>query len=118
MNEDDLKKLMVGREVTGDYYRSDYGEKVSDEVVLSVKNVTVPGLIEDISFDLHKGEILGFGGLSESGMHEIGKAIFGASMTEKVKLFWLTEHTSTIFLQQLSTALLIHPKTVTMSRLC
>ena len=79
VNEDDLKKLMVGREVTGDYYRSDYGEKVSDEVVLSVKNVTVPGLIENINFDLHKGEILGFGGLSESGMHEIGKAIFGAS---------------------------------------
>ncbi len=70
---------MVGREVTGDYYRADYGEKVSDEVVLSVKNVTVPGLIDDVSFDLHKGEILGFGGLSESGMHEIGKAIFGAS---------------------------------------
>ncbi len=79
VTEDDLKKLMVGREVTGDYYRSDYGEKVSDEVVLSVKNVSVPGLIKDVSFDLHKGEILGFGGLSESGMHEIGKAIFGAS---------------------------------------
>ena len=70
---------MVGREVTGDYYRADYGEKVSDEVVLSVKNVTVPGIISDISFDLHKGEMLGFGGLSESGMHEVGKAIFGAS---------------------------------------
>ena len=79
VNENDLKKLMVGREVTGDYYRSDYGEKISDEVVLSAKHVTVPGLIEDVSFDLHKGEILGFGGLSESGMHEIGKAIFGAS---------------------------------------
>ena len=79
VNENDLKKLMVGREVTGDYYRSDYGEKVSDEVVLSVKDVTVPGLIKDVSFELHKGEILGFGGLSESGMHEIGKAIFGAS---------------------------------------
>ena len=46
---------------------------------MSVKNVTVPGLISNISFDLHKGEILGFGGLSESGMHEIGKACFGAS---------------------------------------
>ncbi len=79
VTEDDLKKLMVGREVTGDYYRADYGEKVSDEVVLSVKNVTVPGLIKNVSFDLHKGEILGFGGLSESGMHEIGKAVFGAS---------------------------------------
>lgn len=79
VNEDDLKKLMVGREVTSKYYRSDYGQKVSDEVVLSVKNVTVKGKIHDVSFDLHKGEILGFGGLSESGMHEIGKAIFGAS---------------------------------------
>jgi ABC-type sugar transport system ATPase subunit len=79
VTEDDLKRLMVGREVTGKYYRNDYGEKVSDEVVLSVKNVTVPGLIHDVSFDLHRGEILGFGGLSESGMHEIGKAIFGAS---------------------------------------
>ena len=76
---DRLKALMVGREIGDSYYRTDYGEKVSDEVVLSVKNVTVPGLIEDVSFDLHKGEILGFGGLSESGMHEIGKAIFGAS---------------------------------------
>lgn len=79
VTEDDLKRLMVGREVTGDYYRPDYDEKVSDEVVLSVRNVSVPNVLEDVSFDLHKGEILGFGGLSESGMHEIGKAIFCAS---------------------------------------
>ena len=79
INEEGLKKLMVGREVTGDYYRADYGEPISDEVVMTVKNVTVPGLIKNINFELHKGEILGFGGLSESGMHEIGKACFGAS---------------------------------------
>ena len=98
VTEDDLKRLMVGREVTGDYYRADYGEKVSDEVVLSVKNVTVPGLIEDVSFELHKGEILGFGGLSESGMHEIGKAIFGASYdrTGTVQLADGTEYTATV----------------------
>ncbi|MBQ9550670.1 MAG: sugar ABC transporter ATP-binding protein [Lachnospiraceae bacterium] len=79
VTEDDLKKLMVGRELGEHYYREDYGEKISDEVVLSVKNVTVPGVIYDVSFDLHKGEILGFGGLSECGMHEVGKAVFGAS---------------------------------------
>ncbi len=79
VTEDDLKKLMVGRELGEHYYREDYGEKISDEVVLSVRNVTVPGIIYDVSFDLHKGEILGFGGLSECGMHEIGKAVFGAS---------------------------------------
>ena len=88
VSEEDLKRLMVGREVTGDYYRSDYGSKVSDEVVLSVKDVSVPGLLNKLDFELHKGEILGFGGLSESGMHEVGKAIFGASYdrTGSVKL--------------------------------
>ncbi|MDO4632919.1 MAG: sugar ABC transporter ATP-binding protein [Eubacteriales bacterium] len=79
IDEDGLKKLMVGREITGNYYRADFGEKISDEVVMTVKDVTVPGQIENVSFELHKGEILGFGGLSESGMHEIGKACFGAS---------------------------------------
>ena len=78
VTEDDLKRLMVGREVTGDYYRSDYGEKVSDEVVLSVKNVSVPGLIHDVSFDLHKGEILGFAGLVGAGRTETMRLICGA----------------------------------------
>ncbi len=79
VTEDDLKRLMVGREIGNAYYRTDYGKPVSDEVVLSIKNVTVPKQIYNISFDLHRGEILGFGGLSECGMHEVGKAIFGAS---------------------------------------
>lgn len=79
VTEDDLKRLMVGRELGSKYYRTDYGEDVSDEVVLSVDYLTVPGEFEDISFKLHKGEILGFGGLSDCGMHELGKAIFGAS---------------------------------------
>lgn len=76
---DDLKRMMVGRELDNRYYRTDYGRKVSDEVVLSVSGVSVPGELHDVSFDLHKGEILGFGGLSECGMHELGKAIFGAA---------------------------------------
>ena len=79
MTEDELKRLMVGREIGSAYYRTDYGTPVSDEVVLTVKGVTVPGEIQDVSFELHRGEILGFGGLSECGMHEVGKAIFGAS---------------------------------------
>ena len=79
VNEDDLKRLMVGREIGSAYYRTDYGEPVSGTVVLTVSGVSVPGEIEDISFELHRGEILGIGGLSECGMHEVGKAIFGAS---------------------------------------
>ena len=80
IDEDGLRKLMVGRDIGTAYYRTDYDGRTSDEVVLSVKNVTVPGQLENVSFDLHRGEILGFGGLSECGMHEAGKAVFGASL--------------------------------------
>ncbi len=77
--EGQLKRLMVGRELSDRYYRTDYGEPVSKEIVLSAKNVSVPGQIRGLSFELHRGEILGIGGLSECGMHEVGKAVFGAS---------------------------------------
>ena len=79
VTEDDLKRLMVGRELNSRYYRTDYDRPAGSEVVLSVKNVSIPNQIHDISFDLRKGEILGIGGLSECGMHEVGKAVFGAS---------------------------------------
>ncbi len=79
VTSDDLKREMVGRELDDRYYRTDYDGTVSKEVVLSMKNVSVPGQFANINLDLHKGEILGIGGLSECGMHEIGKAIFGAS---------------------------------------
>ena len=96
VDEDSLKRLMVGRDIGTAYYRTDYGKENSGEVVLSVKDVTVPGQIENISFELHRGEILGFGGLSECGMHEVGKAVFGASWERQgsVKLADGTEITS------------------------
>ncbi|MCC8075886.1 MAG: sugar ABC transporter ATP-binding protein [Clostridiales bacterium] len=79
VDEDELKRLMVGRELGDRYYRTDYGEKISDEVVLSLKDVSVPGELDHVNLELHKGEILGIGGLSDCGMHELGKAAFGAS---------------------------------------
>jgi ribose transport system ATP-binding protein len=83
VTDNDLKRLMVGREISNKYYRTDYGQSVSKEVVLTAKDVSVPGQMKNVSFELHKGEILGFGGLSECGMHEIGKAVFGASYDRK-----------------------------------
>lgn len=78
MDEATIKKYMVGREMKGDYYRADYGTKVSNEIVLKVENVTSgSGLLMNFSMDVHKGEILGIGGLSHCGMHELGKVLFG-----------------------------------------
>jgi len=73
--EDELISKMVGRTIE-DMYSINHlkpGEKV-----LEVKGLTKLGKFEDISFELHKGEILGFFGLIGSGRTEIMRAIFGA----------------------------------------
>lgn len=74
---DELKRLMIGREVSGAYYRDDQKEDYWDEVILEVEELTVPGKCENISFELHKGEIFGICGLSDAGIHELGSAMFG-----------------------------------------
>lgn len=76
---EEIKRMMVGRDISGDYYRADREAKYEDEVVLSVENLSVAGELEDISFEVHAGEILGFCGLSDSGIHSVGKAVFGLS---------------------------------------
>lgn len=75
--EDKIKELMVGRKITGDYYRSDYDGSYGDEIVLKANNIYEKDVLENISLNLHKGEILGIGGLTDSGMHELGKIMFG-----------------------------------------
>lgn len=79
---------MVGRKVDNRYYRMDYGTEISKDVVFSMQHVTTHGLLKDVSLELHKGEILGIGGLSDCGIHEIGKVMFGAERdyTGEVKL--------------------------------
>jgi len=49
-----------------------------DEVVLNVKNLTRKGKFENISFQLHKSEVLGIAGMLGSGRTELLKSIFGA----------------------------------------
>jgi ribose transport system ATP-binding protein len=72
-----IKQLLIGRELIGNYYRSDYnGTPISDKVILKAKNLIGSGL-DNVSIELRGGEILGIGGLSHCGMHDLGKALFG-----------------------------------------
>ena len=72
-----IKSMMVGRELSGAFYRSDFDGSSSAEVVLSAEHITGAAMVEDVSLTLHKGEILGIGGISNGGIHEIGKLLFG-----------------------------------------
>ncbi len=71
-----IRRMMVGREIGEKYYREDYDTSHRDEVAIELKNVSF-GFIKDFSLTVHKGEMVGLGGLSGCGMHEIGRAAFG-----------------------------------------
>jgi len=73
---DKIKSMMIGRDLTGNYYRTEEEETRGENVILSVKDLTLPGVFNDVSFDLYEGEILAFCGLSDAGIHELGEAIY------------------------------------------
>lgn len=82
-DEDSIKSSMIGRELKGDYYRSDFDGSFGEETVLAASGVSYSDRLEDINLELHKGEILGVGGLSHCGMHTLGKVLFGAIQPDK-----------------------------------
>ena len=73
-NKDALIALMVGRELTN-YYTRDFLEP--GEVILKCEHISDGKMAKDASFELHKGEIIGFAGLVGAGRSETMKAIFG-----------------------------------------
>jgi ribose transport system ATP-binding protein/inositol transport system ATP-binding protein len=73
---DQLISMMVGRELT-QYYIKDTAPENGGEIVLSVHNLSKKGVLNDASFELKKGEILGFAGLVGAGRSELMKCIFG-----------------------------------------
>ena len=58
----------------------------TDEVLLRARNLSRKGAFRDVSFDLRRGEILGFAGLMGAGRTEIARAIFGADRLDAGRL--------------------------------
>ncbi|MBQ8830575.1 MAG: sugar ABC transporter ATP-binding protein [Oscillospiraceae bacterium] len=73
--ESELVSLMVGRDV-GDTYKNLVRNDNIGEVMLDVKGLTTEA-INDVSFQLHRGEVLGFAGLVGAGRTEVMRALFG-----------------------------------------
>lgn len=75
LSKDDMARLMVGRDI-----KQMFPHRVSDTsapIVLSVRDLSVPGQVRDASFDLHKGEVLGFAGIVGAGRTALMEAIIG-----------------------------------------
>lgn len=79
VTSDQLINMMVGRDLSDMYVKNapksvDYDE---NEVLLSVRDLTREGEFRNISFDVKRGEILGFYGLMGAGRTEIMETVFG-----------------------------------------
>ena len=77
----DIINMMVGRVIYEE--PKSHSEIAPDaDVVLRVRNLNAGNLVRNVSFDLHRGEILGFAGLIGAGRSETARAIFGADETQ------------------------------------
>jgi ribose transport system ATP-binding protein len=71
----ELVKKMVGRALDRLYPDKQHEDERSADVILSVRGLTESRRFRDISFDVHRNEILGFAGLIGAGRSEIAKGI-------------------------------------------
>nr|WP_330372946.1 sugar ABC transporter ATP-binding protein [Lacrimispora celerecrescens] len=84
--KDDIINMMVGRVI---YETPKQVSNVPEgaPVVLKVEHLNAGRLVKDVSFELHKGEILGFSGLMGAGRTETARVIFGADKKESGDIF-------------------------------
>ena len=75
LDENKLVEMMVGREITDLYPKH---EVEIGDVILRAEGITRQGVLEDCTFEVRGGEILGFAGLVGAGRTELARAVFGA----------------------------------------
>lgn len=75
--KDDIINMMVGRVIYEDP-KTESSVAKDAPIVLKVENLNAGRMVQDVSFELRKGEILGFSGLMGAGRTETARAIFGA----------------------------------------
>ena len=79
-NKDELIAMMVGRELTN-YYTRDFQQP--GDVILKCDHISDGKMAKDASFEVRKGEIVGFAGLVGAGRSEVMKCIFGLTKNYK-----------------------------------
>ena len=87
ITNEEIIKYMIGRSIEKvEVKENDYLTK--EEFVLSVKNISYSNKFKNISFNLRRGEILGFAGLVGAGRTEVAKSIFGAESFDEGEIYF------------------------------
>lgn len=86
VSKDDIVKMMVGRVIMGEQ-KTHSNVPEDAPVVLEVKNLNAGREVQDISFNLRRGEILGFAGLMGAGRTEVARALYGADPKQSGEIY-------------------------------
>ena len=84
--KEDIINMMVGRVIYEDP-KTESAVPEDAPVVLKVEHLNAGKIVQDVSFELHKGEILGFSGLMGAGRTETARALFGADPKESGDIY-------------------------------
>ena len=84
--KDDIINMMVGRVIYEDP-KTESAVPKDAPVVLKVEHLNAGRMVQDVSFELRKGEILGFSGLMGAGRTETARALFGADPKESGDIY-------------------------------
>ena len=84
--KDDIINMMVGRVIYEDP-KTESQVAPDAPVVLKVEHLNAGRMVKDVSFELHKGEILGFSGLMGAGRTETARALFGADTKDSGDIY-------------------------------
>ena len=86
VTKDDIVKMMVGRTIMGEQ-KAASAVPADAPVILEVKNLNAGKEVKNVSFQLRKGEILGFAGLMGAGRTEVARALYGADPKQTGEIF-------------------------------
>ncbi len=83
-NRDTLVSMMVGRRLAEQYPKT---EVEPGETALRVQNLSLDGILHDLSFEVRRGEILGIFGLMGAGQLELAHTLFGLEVPSRGKIY-------------------------------
>ena len=86
-NKDEIVEMMVGK-VVKDYFAAAAAAAGAKEVLLEVRGYSVADHVEDVSFQVHKGEILALAGVIGSGVHGLLQSLYGVIPKKAGEVFF------------------------------
>ncbi|WP_213989206.1 sugar ABC transporter ATP-binding protein [Sodalis sp. dw_96] len=84
-HEHEVTRLMIGRPLSHFFVRA---KSTPGTEILRVENLSIPGRVDNVSFSVRTGEVVGLYGLIGSGRSEIAESLFGMLAKSSGRVFW------------------------------